>query len=431
MTHRAISLFSSAGIGELGIEKSGIEIVISNELLEDRHKLYAANFPNVQCITGDIWQVGSRIIDAYKTQYGSEELFMVYATPPCQGMSTNGAGTLLKNIRNGSRPTLDERNRLIIPTINIVKELHPRWLLMENVPNMEHTIIEDSNGQYINIIEYVRKELGDEYDGKAAVVLCSDYGIPQRRPRLITIFTRDKEGIKYLHRFGTFFPSFEKHAPISLRDAIGEFPALSAEPGKNSNTEFNRYHYVPIMNPEKLWWIHNTAEGCTAYNNQCVNPECLYQGNNGHTDVVNDGIAQSSKDIPIYCKKCGQLLPRPSMIDKKTHERRLLKGFHSAYRRMKWDEPARTLTQNFIYEASDNKVHPEQDRVLSFYEALVIQTISQYEYDFTIDGSVISNGLFAQIIGESVPPKLIQMVCEKMLNVHNLAREQSLETGLF
>lgn len=428
---RAISLFSSAGIGDLGIEKSGIEVVISSELLEDRHKLYSQNFRNVQCITGDIWETAPKIIETYKDSFNNEELFMIYATPPCQGMSTNGSGTLKKNIRNGQRPHLDERNRLIIPMTNIVCELRPRWLLMENVPNMKQTIIEDENGDYINIIEYIAKRLGEDYFGKATVVTCSDYGIPQRRPRLITIFTRDEDGIRYLNRFGTFFPSFEKQSPLTLRDAIGHFPPLSAEKGKNENIEFNRYHFVPIMDKEKLWWIHNTAEGNTAYNNQCVNPNCQHQGNDGHKDVVNNGIAQSSTEIPIYCSKCGELLPRPSLIDKKTQKRRLLKGFHSAYRRMKWDEPARTLTQNFIYEASDNKVHPDQDRVLSFYEALVIQTISQYDYDFSKDGSPLTNAFFAEIIGESVPPKLIQMVCEKIINIKEKADEMNSYTMFY
>lgn len=288
---------------------------------------------------------------------------------------------------------------------------------MENVPNMQRTIIQDENDEYINIVEYVEKQLGTDYEGRAEVIFCSDYGIPQRRPRLITLYTRDEIGKQYLRSHGTFFPDSEKLPPITLRQAIGHLPPLSAEKGKNSRVDFHPYHYVPIMNPEKLWWVKNTPEGSTAYNNQCVNPDCLYQGNEGHKDVVNNGIAQASTEIPIYCKKCGELLPRPSLIDKKTKKRRLLKGFHSAYRRMRWDEPARTLTQNFIYEASDNKIHPDQDRVLSFYEALIIQSVDQYTYDFSLNGKPIGNSLFAQILGESVPPRLIHMICEKIVNL--------------
>ncbi|MGF0063639.1 DNA cytosine methyltransferase [Lachnospiraceae bacterium SGI.085] len=413
----AVSLFSSAGIGELGIKKDNIRIVVSSELLPDRHKLYKHNYPDTECITGDIWQTKDEICEEYLKRSMEKELFLVYATPPCQGMSSNGAGTLLKGIREGKKPKVDERNRLIIPTMDIVSKLRPRWLLMENVPNMRNTIIDDENGEFVNIIEYVKRRLGSEYLGAAMVVSCSDYGIPQTRKRLITVFTRDSMGKEYISQWGHLLIEKDKKPPKTLRQAIGSFPALDSVEGKNSNTSFNQYHFVPVMNPEKYWWIANTPEGNTAYNNQCVNPKCMYQYNGMHIDKQTDGIWHSNSETPIYCEKCGELLPRPSIIDKKTGERRLLKGFHSAYRRMKWDEPAATITQNFIYEASDNKVHPSQNRVLSIYEGMVIQTVSEYEYDFTIDDKMITNGMFAQILGESVPPKLIEIIVSKMINI--------------
>lgn len=413
----AVSLFSSAGIGELGIKNNGIRIVVSNEMLENRHELYQKNFPKAICVTGDIWKNVENICNIYRENATENELFLLYATPPCQGMSTNGAGTLLKGIREGNKPKIDERNRLIIPTMDIATRLHPRWFLMENVPNMRNTVIDDENGEYINIIDYVKKRLGDEYVGAAQVVSCSDYGIPQVRKRLITVFTRDSVGKEYFHLFGTFLTDFEKEPEITLRQAIGDFPPLDATQGKNADYAFNKYHYVPVMNPEKYWWIENTPEGNTAYNNQCVNPECRYQYNGMHIDKQTDGIWHSNSETPIFCEKCGSLLPRPSVIDKKTGERRLLKGFHSAYRRMKWDEPAPAITQNFIYEASDNKVHPSQNRVLSIYEALVIQTVADYDYDFTINGKDITPAMFAQVLGESVPPKLIDRIVHKMLNI--------------
>lgn len=413
----AVSLFSSAGIGELGLSSNGISIVVSNELIEDRHDLYRRNFPGTECITGDIWEQKKEIIDTYRRLARSDELFLLYATPPCQGMSTNGAGTLLKGIREGNKPVIDERNRLIIPTMDIVTQLRPRWFLMENVPNMRNTVIDDEAGNYVNIIDYVRSRLGSDYTGAAQVVTCSDYGIPQVRKRLITIFTRDEYGKQLFDLYGTFLTLGDYRPQVTLREAIGKFPPLDAVAGENADYSFNKYHFVPLMNPEKHWWIENTPEGNTAYNNQCVNPACMYQLNGLHVDKQTDGIWHSNSETPIYCEKCGSLLPRPSLVDKKTGKRRLLKGFHSAYRRMKWDEPAPTITQNFIYEASDNKVHPSQNRVLSIYEALVIQTVADYNYDFTVDGETISPGMFAQILGESVPPKLIDIIVNKMLHI--------------
>lgn len=96
---------------------------------------------------------------------------------------------------------------------------------------------------------------------------------------------------------------------------------------------------------------------------------------------------------------------------------------------MNWDETARTLTQNFIYEASDNKLHPSQNRVLSVYEAMVLQTINRYEYAFRIDGKDISTAQIAEVIGESVPPYLIEKICRMMTEVSSMTSEAPKELG--
>lgn len=136
----------------------------------------------------------------------------------------------------------------------------------------------------------------------------------------------------------------------------------------------------------------------------------MYQGNPIHgCKRNNEGINQSKKDTPIYCVKCGSLLPRPSV--EKDGSIRLMNGFTSAYKRMSWDEPASTLTQNFQYACSDNKLHPSQNRVLSLQEGLIIQTISNYEYSFEINGRLVKEGLIRDTIGESVPPLIIDKIC--------------------
>ncbi|MCX0354879.1 DNA cytosine methyltransferase [Clostridium perfringens] len=421
MKKKAVCLFSSAGIGELGIKKNNIDIVISNEIIENRHKLYSVNYPNTKCFSDDIWKEKDNIVKYYNDNFNNEELFLVYATPPCQGMSTNGAGKLLSEIRKGNRKPIDERNRLIIPTIEIIKRLRPRWIILENVPNMQNTIINDENDNYVNIMDYIKTNLGEEYVGRGEVVNCADYGIPQTRRRLITIYTRDERGKKYFNENETFFPDEEKtHKDnwVTLREAIGHLPELQAKKGMESRLDVSPYYYVPVMNEKKYWWLSNTKEGDTAFNNQCVNKNCMYQGNRTHGSSVKDGRHESNKDTPIYCEKCGELLPRPTIVDKKTGKLRLIKGFDSAYRRMEWDKPSATLTQNFQFEASDKKVHPEQTRVLSIYEALIIQTISEYEYKFEINNKPISKTLFTEIIGESVPPKLIDIICKRIIKIN-------------
>lgn len=425
MNRYAVSLFSSSGIGDLGLKANNIKTVIGCELLPERMNLFANNYPDAKCFLGDIWELNDSIVKYYRENY-NENPFMIIATPPCQGMSSNGMGKTLSDYRKGLRPKMDPRNRLIIPAIKVIKELKPEWVILENVANMVNTLILDEDDNLINIIEYIKRELGDEYVGEPKVVDVADYGVPQHRKRLITVLTKNKRGKSVFEANNTLLPSptysssdtlVTKHW-ITLREAIGDLPELKAVKGKNIDKKFNPLHKVPTLDDKKIFWVENTPEGETAFNNQCVNPECGYTGNQRHGAARNEeGINKFSTETPLYCEKCGTLLPRPWVEDKDTGEKRLMKGFVSAYKRMVWDEPASTLTQNFQFACSDNKIHPTQCRVLSLYEGLVLQTIANYDYSFIVNGKMVPDGLIRDTIGESVPPKMIDEICKYILEI--------------
>ncbi|ETI67269.1 DNA cytosine methyltransferase [Neobacillus vireti] len=424
----AISLFSSAGIGDLGLHTNGINTVVNSEILPDRMELFSANFPQSKNFLGDIWETKEDIIKYYKENY-DEELFLLLATPPCQGMSPNGAGKLLSEYRKGLRPKLDERNRLIIPTLDVITALKPKWVVFENVPKMKDTVILDENDRLVNIIEYIRERLGTDYVGGAEVVDVADYGVPQNRKRLITIFTRSEVGKEYFDITGSFIPESThsqngkngKRKWLTLREAIFGLPELEGRKGKEKDSSFHELHFVNLLDDKKYTWVKHTPEGDTAFNNQCINPHCGFAGNRKHGATIDkkDGINKYNTDTPLYCEKCNSLLPRPYTEDKSGNIR-IMKGYTSAYKRMFWDEPASTLTMNFQYACSDNKLHPEQNRVLSIYEATIIQTINNYNYSFKINGKLVKTGLIRDSIGESVPPKLIDMVCSNILSIERV-----------
>lgn len=424
MELNAISLFSSSGIGDLGLKANNIRTVIACELLEDRMNLFKNNYPEAECFNGDIWELKDSIIEYYRQHY-EEHPFLIIATPPCQGMSSNGMGKMLSDFRKGLRPKMDPRNRLIIPAIEIIKELQPEWVILENVANMVNTIILDNDDQPVNIIEYLKRELGEIYAGEPKVIDVADYGVPQHRRRLITVLTKNEHGKEYFRINGKLIPDFTHSAEdtmftrhwVTLREAIGDLPELRAEKGKNKAKGFAGLHKVPTLDEKKLFWVDNTPEGATAFNNQCVNPSCMYQGNKTHgASHDEDGINKSHTDTPLFCEKCGAVLPRP-WVEDKSGEKRLMKGFVSAYKRMFWDEPASTLTQNFQYACSDNKLHPSQTRVLSLYEGLVLQTIAAYDYSFVVNGKTVGDGLIRDTIGESVPPRVIDLICRNMIEI--------------
>lgn len=425
---KAVSLFCSSGIGDLGLQANNIDTVAACEILPERMRLFLHNHPEAKGFCGDICNLKEEIIDYYKKEF-KEPPFLVIATPPCQGMSSNGMGTILNNLKKGIRPKFDPRNKLIIPAIEIVKALKPDWVIFENVPNMTNTVIEDGDG-VINIIDYINRDLGDEYVGQPLVVDVADYGVPQHRNRLITILTRIKKGKDEYEKLKRLMPNPTHSAEqtmfsnkwLTLRDVIYDLPPISSQKGKNIDVN-NPLHKVPVLDDAKLSWVHNTPEGQTAMNNQCINPDCMYQGNTLHGAKHNsEGVNRANTDTPLYCEKCGALLPRPYTIDKMTGEKRIMKAFVSAYKRMYWDAPASTLTQNFQYACSDNKLHPSQDRVLSLYEGLIIQTISRYPYSFEIDGKIVPDGLIRDTIGESVPPLLIDKIVKHLIEITDSKR---------
>lgn len=418
----AISLFASGGIGDLALRENGVDVIVANELLEDRASLFRRNFPEAEMYSGDIWKLESTLINAVKKKLNDEELDFMLATPPCQGMSKNGQGKLLNEFRAGRRPKIDPRNRLIIPTLNIAVELKPKVIVFENVPEMRNTVIDDEDGNLVNIIDYIKHRLGDEYEGKAEVVQFADYGVPQRRQRLITVFTRVESAKKHFLASGSFLPktthnqtgSLGKKKWVTVRDIISDLPALSSE-DKASSVSNIPYHDVPVLDTKKYTWISNTPPEKGAFDNQCINPKCLFDGNTAHSSARTEhGINRASEDTPLYCLKCNSLLPRPHTATK--DGLRIMKGFTSAYKRMRWDMPSSTLTTNLQYPSSDHKIHPDQHRVLSLYEAFKLHTLDNYEFVWELEtGKEASKGLVRDVMGESIPPKGLSILIESVL----------------
>jgi DNA (cytosine-5)-methyltransferase 1 len=419
----AISLFTSGGIGDLALREAGFEILVSNEKLAERHAVFNHNFPDTLAITGDVWKNLDQIEQATRARLDGVPLTLFYATPPCQGMSKNGRGKLLSAIRAGRKPPMDERNRLIIPTIELARRLQPEILIFENVPEMAHTIIADESGEAINVIEFIRQKLGADYQGIEEVVEFANYGVPQCRQRLITVFTRSARLIQWLYDFETFMPP-RTHSQngrmgtnrwVTVRDAIDGLPELDASCQERACSSIP-YHRVPLLDQMKHWWVRNTPPERSAFDNQCV--KCGFNGNPTHSARRDEnGINRTSVNTPVYCVNCGELLPRPSVRKDEKHV--LMKGYTSAYKRMSFDKPASALTRNLSYACSDNKLHPVQNRVLSLFEAFRIHTVDQFDYEWKRnDGRKVSDKTIREIIGESIPPAGFKRVIDHVVDVH-------------
>lgn len=423
---KAISLFSCGGIGDLALKEQGVEVIVANEVSPDRAEVFKFNFPEVEMIVGDIWEQKGEIASKTRELLGNEKLNLVFATPPCQGMSKNGRGKLLNLVRKGERPEIDPRNRLVIPAIDIFLELGADTLIMENVPEMESTLI-PRNGcetDLVSIPDYIKHRLGNDFVRSLKVVEFADYGVPQRRQRLISVFTRDEKLKSYIDKKGSAFPETthsksdgDKLPWVTVRNAISNVPALDAIDRKHATDSSLEYHRVPILDESKYFWVSNTPQGKSAFDNQCVKPSCGYDQNPVHGSTHDEnGINKAKTCTPVYCQKCGSLLPRPWVEE--NGQFRIMNGYTSAYKRMDYDLPASALTRNLSYACSDNKLHPEQNRVLSIYEAMILHTIAQYDYEWKrADGKKVSDKLIRELIGESIPPKGLSVLFHHFLGI--------------
>jgi DNA (cytosine-5)-methyltransferase 1 len=424
-TFTGVSLFTGGGIGDLAARACGVHVLVASELLEDRAEVYKANYPETLMVTGDIRATKHVVLDEVRAALKGRQLDVLFATPPCQGMSKNGRGKLLNGIRAGLKPQFDERNTLALEAVELALALNPRIIVLENVPEMEYTLVERPDGSVRDLLETIAIMLAPRYSGRWEVVEFADYGVPQRRQRLISVFSRVAplndmavSGLSLLpERTHSPNASMFTKAWVSLDEALRGVPALDASTAEKSTDNDLPFHRVPVLDDEKYFWVRHTPPGKGAFDNQCVNSSCGFSGNPVHGSRHDEsGINRANKTTPVRCVKCGELLPRPWVVEGGEH--RLMSGFTSAYKRMRGDLPCSALTRNLSYACSDQKLHPREHRVLSLYEAFVLHTIAEYPFQWRRnDGKRVSDKTIREIIGESIPPKGLEVILRHLLTL--------------
>ena len=248
MQINAVSLFSSAGIGELRLP-SNINVVVANELLKKRADCYKFFYPNTKMICGDITDdnVKSEIVKIAK----DNKCKLLIATPPCQGLSTLG-----KN-KKQTQYEVDRRNFLIFDALDVIDSCDFDFVLIENVPKFLEMVF-PYNGEFLRLEEILKSKYGKKYNIEIAVLNAKDYGIAQSRPRAIAKMWKKKYK----------WPWPVQQDEITLKEAIGHLPSL--EPGEDSGIP---WHYAKPQNPRIVLAMRHTEPGKSAIANEVYYPK--------------------------------------------------------------------------------------------------------------------------------------------------------------
>lgn len=380
---KALSLFANVGIAETYLNELGIEVVCANEIDKQRVKFYNHLYPKVDVVTGDITQDEIKNIIIDKARKYNVDLIM--ATPPCQGMSSAG-----KQDKN------DIRNTLICNAIEIIKQIRPKYVFLENVPEQLITKIKYKDKDVL-IPEYLKYELGEQYNfNDKFIVNACDYGVPQLRERAIILLVR-KDINKIWH-----LPKKQSKI-ITLKEAIGDLPQLDPEISditksemlkifpdfekkKQEGLKISKWFYPPKHVYRQVFSMMHTPSGKTAFDN-----------------------------IDIF---------KP-----KKKDGTFVKGFKNTYKRQCWGKPAFTVTMFNRTIGSQNNVHPgryigkdengydlySDARVLTVYELIIVSSLPK---DWDIP-EWASEHFIRQVIGEGIPPLLVKKIMAELVKINN------------
>jgi len=204
-------LFSGCGGTSLGFEMAGFETVLGCDIHTPSIQTFQKNHPNCSTITGDIKKVNPEVI---KELLDGRQLDVLIGGIPCQGFSLN----------NRKRHENDDRNFMYKEFARFVEILQPKVVVLENVSGMKST------GNFVSDIETHLSQIG-HMEVKSKLLYAPDYGVPQKRTRLVFVGIRNKKfdfnDIIKTHGSGT------ENDYVNIKEAIGDLPSLKTKETKN------------------------------------------------------------------------------------------------------------------------------------------------------------------------------------------------------
>lgn len=336
-----IDLFCGVGGLTHGLLKAGIEVKAGIDQDSNCKYAYETN-NNAEFISDDITNIqGEQLLQKY---WNDKNIKILVGCAPCQPFSN--LSNTKKNKESSSKwNLLGEFKRLI-------GETKPDIVSMENVPNLSNKNI------FNEFVDFLKEK---KYFVEYKNVFCPDYGIPQRRRRLVLLASTKGE-IKLLPK--THTPENYK----TTKDAIG--------------------HLQPVVS-----------------------------GVTNQLDELHKAIKLSDKNLKRIraSKPKGTWLDWDKSLRLNCHKKKTGNTYKSVYGRMSWDEPSPTITTQFYNYGTGRFGHPDQDRALTMREAAILQTFPE-KYRFYQNSDEICFKRIGAHIGNAVPVDLGYIIGMSIIN---------------
>jgi len=332
----AVDLFCGAGGLTYGLNSGGINVLAGIDLDPACEYPYSTN-NSAKFILKNIADVSGEEIKQF---FPKNEYSLLAGCAPCQAFSSY---TQAKKIPHNAKWSL------IRHFLRLIGEIKPDFVTMENVSNLTKEQI---------FCEFVSKLEANKYYVWYNIVNCSQYGVPQKRQRLVLIASRIK-------RIGLL--DCCQTAPVTVREAIGNLPPLmSGEVSLHDNL-----HKASALSPLNLKRIRASRPGKTW------------------------------RDWP------DELVAECHRLDSG-------KTYPGVYGRMEWDDVSPTITTQFFGFGNGRFGHPEQDRALSLREGAILQTFPP-SYKFVRPEVQATMKTIGRLIGNAVPVKLGESIAKSLL----------------
>lgn len=382
---RFASLYSGCGGLDQGFHDAGLKGVCAID--HDRNALNVlANNIGTKTECMDLGTFGDQHLSLLE---GAD---VIAAGPPCQGFSTAGP----------NNPD-DERNDHVWNVARIAALVKPKVVVIENVRGL----VSAKNAKHFDkTVELLR---GSGYSVSSSIYSLSDYGIAQRRIRVLIFAVRSSEG------FCLQIPYQERRSIGDALKNVHEAPDFDPEPlRENSADALIARRIAPgqkLSNVRRgfsavhTWEIPEVFGSVNAREVKLLETVVKLRRQNrrrdfGDADPVSlvdliqffgaevDNVVEGLI-VKGYLRKIGNLID-------------LRNTFNGKFRRLTWSDVSPTVDTRFGQPRYF--LHPEQDRGLTVREAARIQSFSD---SFKFEGSKTTK---YRMIGNAVPPNFAKLV---------------------